>query len=299
MPAYFIRHWRGELPLAIAWWINGVALALLLLALDVYGAALGLAWPIDTRAGFSAHLLRGLCLLFAVPAWQVVGIFRAAERHATSGRAVGAARLVQVLTTVLSILMAIRLLIFAGESVPGFQLAYAGRDHYRVTLLAGDRMLEVRGGFVFGLADDVARVLDASPRVRRLRLESGGGSLNEARRLRALIVARGLDTDSRSECSSACVSAFMGGRHRSLHRAARIGLHLPRNPGFGAQGPVSREYARELGYFRGQGVPEWFIERWIASGRRFWYPTPEELRRAGIVHVFYGRPRAGEEFYFR
>ena len=113
-----------------------------------------------------------------------------------------------------------------------------------------------------------------------------------------LIRARNLDTDSTEQCSSACVSAYVAGRNRLLRRSARLGFHLPRNSGFGLRSTVTPEYAAELAYFGRQGVPFWFRARWIMSGRRFWYPTPDQLRAAGIVQAFFGAPRPGEEFYY-
>jgi hypothetical protein len=139
-------------------------------------------------------------------------------------------------------------------------------------------------------AEDFAAALTATPAVRRVRLNSGGGLLSEAVKLRELILARGLDTDSTEICSSACVSAYIAGRHRTLHRTARMGFHLPRNPGFGLRDMISPAYTRELGYFARRGVPPWFITRWVASGRRFWYPSRAELRAAGIVQTLVGQP---------
>ena len=91
----------------------------------------------------------------------------------------------------------------------------------------------------------------------------------------------------------------MGGNHRLLRRSARLGFHLPRNPGFGMRSALNADYAAEMGYFRRRGVPRWFRTRWLMTGRAFWYPTPRQLRAAGIVDAFVGNPRPGEEFYYR
>ena len=300
MIRYAMRHWRGELPLAVTWWVNGIALAVVSLVADSWAAELGLVPAIDTRLRFTLWLAAGIVLLLLVPAWQVIGSFRAADRHVREVGTILAGRLVQALTTLLMLLLALRFLIFAGEAWSGARVAYPfGRSDYVVAVTANGRLLEVSGGFIFGLADDVRRALDENPRVRRVRLESGGGSLSEARRVRELIRERNLDTDSRTQCSSACVSAYIGGNHRLLRRSARLGFHLPRNPGFGLRSAVTADYAAEMGYFRRRGVPRWFRSRWIMTGREFWYPTPRQLRAAGIVDAFVGSPRPGEEFYYR
>lgn len=298
MLSYFFRHWRGELSLGVAWWVNGVALTALTVALELYGGALGLNLQTDTRLGFSIYLAIGVFVLLLVPAWQLIGIFRAADRHADQVGTMLAARLTQALTTLLTILLAMRFLVFAGESWSGVRIAYGSGGSYTVTATHGGRVLEVKGAIIFGLAREVRRALEANPHVRRVRLSSGGGSLTEALKIRSLILARGLDTDSITNCSSACMSIYIAGRHRLLHRAARLGFHLPRNPGFGLRSPVTPEYAQELGYFGREGVPQWFRERWIATGRTFWYPAPGQLREAGIVQEFFGEPRPGEDTYF-
>jgi hypothetical protein len=200
-----------------------------------------------------------------------------------------AGRAVQVLATLLTIVLAMRFLVFFGENLPGARAAYA-RD-YEVRVLPGGRVVELRGGISYGVAELLEQTLTRNPQVRRLRLNSGGGLLTEAIRVREVILARHLDTDSTEQCASACVSAYIAGRHRYLHRTARLGFHLPRNPGLGVHSPVSAAYGRELGYFLRQGVPRGFIALWITSGRHFWYPTPRQLRAAGIVQTFVGRPQ--------
>ncbi|MCC7258349.1 MAG: hypothetical protein IT486_08250 [Gammaproteobacteria bacterium] len=300
MFGYLMRHWRGELSLAVAWWINGVALTLGLLALSFNAQHLGIAPLLTTRTGFAVYCMAGLALFLLVPAWQVIGIFRTADRHAIEVGTLLATRLTQSLATLLTVLLATHFLMFAGEARSGLRLAWPpGGPSYTVAISHDGRMLEIRGSFTFGLAEDARRLLDANPQVRRVRLNSGGGLLGEAQRVRTLIVERGLDTDSTTVCASACVSAYLGGAHRLLHASARLGFHLPRNPGFGLRGRVSPEYAAELREFARRGVPRWFIDRWVASGRQFWYPDPRQLRMSGLVHGYFGRPRPGEEAWFR
>jgi hypothetical protein len=296
--SYLTRHWRGETSLAAAWWAAGVGVTVLSLALEQYSQTLEL--PIESPLGFGVFVILGSGLVLLVPAWQVIGLFRSADRHAEEVGTILAARLVQALTTVLAILFAIRLLAFTGEMAAGARLAWRlGDSGYVVAVTHHGRLLEIRGGILYGVADEARQMLADNPGVRRIRLNSGGGSLAEARRLRELVLTRRLDTDSTRECSSACASVYIAGRHRFLHRAARLGFHLPRNPGFGLRSPVRQEYADELAYFARLGVPQWFRQRIVASGRRFWYPTPTQLRLSGFVETFYGAPRQGEDVYYR
>jgi len=299
MLAQIGRHWRGETGLAVAWWVNVVGLTVLALLLEAAAARLGLAGAVETRAAFTALLAAGLFLLLVLPAWQLIGVFRAADRHAEQVGTILAARATQSAATLLSVLLAMRFLVFAGEAWSGARVAYPLGAPNVVEVTHGGRLLEVRGGIRFGLADQVRAALAENPGVRRVRLTSGGGSLSEARRIRELILARGLDTDAVSLCASACVSAYIGGRHRLLRRSARLGFHLPRNPGFGLRGPLTADYAAELAWFGSHGVAPWFLERWVRTGREFWYPAPRQLRAAGVVDTFFGRPAPGDEIYFR
>jgi hypothetical protein len=299
MPGYVRRHWQGDLPLAVAWWLNGIALTALSLAIPRQEWFVASVGTIDAAGEFTAFLLVGLFAMLLVPAWQVIGLYRAGDRHIATVGTILAGRLVQSGTTVLALLLALRFLIFAAEAYSGARIAYPIGPDARIVPSHGGRVLDVDAGFRFGLAAQVEAALDRNPRVRRLRLTSGGGALSEAVKLRKLILERQLDTEATSLCASACVSAFIAGKQRLLHRRARIGLHLPRNTGFGLRGPVSPFYAAELVYFSQRGVPDWFLDRWIATGRTFWYPAPSQLREAGLVTAFVGRPRPADEVYYR
>ena len=150
-----------------------------------------------------------------------------------------------------------------------------------MTVSHGGRVLEIRGGFLYGVADEARKALKANPKVRRVRLNSGGGSLTEAQQVRALILERNLDTDSTTGCSSACVSAYIGGHHRLLRSSARLGFHLPRNPGYGIRGRLTADYAAEINYFARRGVPRWF---WSAG-------SPRDARSGTRTRSSYRLPR--------
>ena len=124
MGSYLIRHWRGELPLAAAWWINGIALSAATVALDMNAGRFGFWDDISARSGFTVYLVAGVALFLFLPAWQVIGVFRAADRHAAEVGTILAARLTQVPATLLTLLLATRFLVFAGEMASGARLAF-------------------------------------------------------------------------------------------------------------------------------------------------------------------------------
>ena len=291
--AWIARHWRGELRLSVSWWINCVALTLLLHWLIPWIAhASGLAGD-KSASAYTAVLALVILQIAVVPFWQMVGLWQACDRTLRTTDSIFSARLAQVAAVLFTLMISTRGLVAGAEQVISARVAWAlGPYQYQVTLLPGAREIEVDGGLGIGVSAAVSKLLAGNPDVRRIRLNSGGGALSEGVRLRELIVAHQLDTYSSRECSSACVSAFIGGRFRYLQRGARMGFHLPRNWESLSTGPVSSLYATELRYFQQRGVPDWFLGNWIRSGQKFWYPTEFQLQRAGIVNFLRGTPQA-------
>jgi hypothetical protein len=290
---WVVRHWRGELRLAISWWINCVALTLLLYWLIPWIAQASALRSTGSASGYTAILGLVILQIAIIPLWQMVGLWQACDRTLRTTDSIFSARLAQVAAVLFTLMISTRGLVAGAEQVISARVAWAlGPYQYQVTLLPGAREIEVDGGLGVGVSAAVSELLAGNPDVRRIRLNSGGGALSEGVRLRELIVAHQLDTYSSRECSSACVSAFIGGRFRYLQRGARMGFHLPRNWQPLSTGPLTSMYATELRHFQQQGVPDWFLGNWIRSGQKFWYPTEFQLQRAGIVNFLRGTPQA-------
>lgn len=289
--SYIVRHWRGDLHPGITWWINCVALtAVLWWGIPRVALATGLLPP-DTTGRFLALLALRFFQIGLVPLWQMVGLWRSGDRAGRKNVGWLAGRTAQVAAFLFTVLITMRGLVFGAEQVIGSRVALGlGAYDYVVTLLPNGREIEVEGGLGYGVADAVQSLLDENPKVRRIRLESGGGALSEGVKLREVIQARNLDTFSAHECSSACVSAYAGGRFRYLQRGARVGLHLPRNWDTFSTSPVSAPYRAELIYFRNRGLPWWFLNNWIRTGQRFWYPSEFQLVSSGLVTNLRGVP---------
>jgi len=220
-----------------------------------------------------------------------VGLWRCGDRLASEPGRRPAGRMTQVIAFLFTVLITMRALVLGAEGVIGARVALAiGSYRYSVSVRHDGREISLVGGLGFGAADAVQALLAANPRVRRIRLESGGGALSEGTKLRAIIMARGLDTYSARQCSSACVSAFAGGRFRYLQRGARMGVHLPRNWEAFSSSPVASAYLGEIAYFRDRGLPGWFLDKWIRTGQKFWYPTESELVSSGLVTYLRGVP---------
>ncbi|WP_144182845.1 hypothetical protein [Elioraea rosea] len=83
---YLATHWRGGFGLGFAYWINGVAVGLI-----VFAVTLAVGYLIQTRGialGITTiRLLIALIVIggLVVTAWQAVGIWRSASAHVGRG----------------------------------------------------------------------------------------------------------------------------------------------------------------------------------------------------------------------
>jgi len=192
---FITRHWRGELGPGVTWWVNCVGLSVLLWWLVPRIAVAGDFAYADTLGKFSAASALQFLQIGLVPLWQMVGLWRCGERHALVPDRWRTGRVIQATAFLFTVLITMRGLVFGSEQVIGARVALAlGPYSYSVGLLHGGREIAVNGGFGFGVADSVRELLLANPGVRRIRLDSGGGALSEATRLRAVILESDLDT---------------------------------------------------------------------------------------------------------
>ena len=152
---------------------------------------------------------------------------------------------------------------------------------YQVRVLSGGVELEVDGTMGCGIAEEVRRALDANPGVSVIRLNSNGGRVIEARKLRDLIVERHLSTYTVTECFSACVIAYVAGRERLMDATAKLGLHQ-----YSALHSVDLENQHNIdrSFLLAQGVSRHFVERaFTTPNNSLWIPTQKELLEAGLV----------------
>ena len=278
--SYILRHWRGELPLALSCGANVVLVCAASLALAAaMAAAIDEARDPRVVFGIGLALMLGITV---VPVWQVVGVWRSAGCYrARGGRRSWAitARLLMVLYA----LQSIRLLLTA--AVPELPVLWAMATGEReleqaLYLLDDGSGLAFDGDIGFGLTGEIRALLDAHPEIRVLRLSSIGGNLLEALRLHDFIRRRGLATDVATLCASACVVAFMGGEQRLIGPEAKLGFHQTNVP------PAERaqQNRRDIDRLIADGVDRAFAERAYATPNEdMWYPTADELLRAHVI----------------
>ncbi len=148
-----------------------------------------------------------------------------------------------------------------------FRILYPGTD------------LQLSGDVLYGLSDRLAEQLAAHPEVRRLRLRSDGGMVDEARAAAEIVSLHKLDTVVGDECSSACTIIFMAGRTRILEPKGRLGFHAARTPDpFATQTPILGKIYASFGI-----APRFVSHVEAVKPPDLWYPTRAELIAARVL----------------
>lgn len=93
-----------------------------------------------------------------------------------------------------------------------------------------EQALHVRGRIGPRYAARVRAALDAHPDTRVLVVRSRGGFVGEARKLAALLNARGIAVRADGRCASSCAVLWAATDARALTRDARLGLHRSKWP---------------------------------------------------------------------
>lgn len=284
MLRYLGRHFRGQQPLALCFWANFLVPACLLYPA---GTMLRDQAAADTR--FLAWLLAFLAAYVLIWAWQVTGVWRAAERalqeHAWFLWARGA-QMVAVLSVLLVLGQAWGYVHLSVQKDPPD--AAPGRvPAYVLDLSPDGTVVRMRGEIDFGITRDLAGLLRDHSMIRIVELDSPGGLVSEARGLSSLIVRHGLATYVQGTCSSACTHVYVSGEQRLLGPGSRLGFHSYRLDTPHAaifMDPVA-EQRSDLAFFRSRKVDPGFLERVLNTPHdAIWFPSHDELLDAGIAH---------------
>jgi hypothetical protein len=221
------RHWRGEFPLWIAYWIFGFAGNIVVALIPVTTFA-----TFNTDKGyepfsiFFAITVASIGVLLVLT-WQMVGVWKSATLY-MARTDIGKKAFWGGLAKLAVVVGFIRLLgTLTGEIFPQLSEIYriAFYDDpdipaYSIRLMRDGTEAEIVGGFKYGLAKDLSIVIKAASRLKVVHFDSIGGRIGEGEKLFKLIRERGLNTYVSTKCLSACTLAFAGGRERFILRGA-------------------------------------------------------------------------------
>ena len=290
--SYCARHWRGELSLPVSFWINGNLFSLALVALVMAVASTDAVNELPRW--FAAGGVAYWSLLVVMSVWQLVGVWRSAGKYRATEKSKSWSRLARAMVILGGFASIYNLSTVGVPQTMEFAQLALGRDplgSYQLRLLRDTTELEVSGAIVFGLSDEVAKTLDVNPRVKIIHLNSHGGRVGEARRLRDVITARKLTTFTAAGCFSACTLAYAAGEHRLIGRNASLGFHQYAFPGV-HQSAFKRHYEKDKNDWLGRGIDRAFVERAYATPHDdLWRPEHPELFAARFVT---GYPNSNE-----
>ncbi|HEX7115272.1 MAG TPA: hypothetical protein VF193_09075 [Steroidobacter sp.] len=281
---YFVRHWRGDLSLPVAYWVNGVLLTL--------GLTTGIALTEDAinalplRSVATIGLIQHLVAI-ATTVWMSVGIWRSADKHPSRGGSRGWAVAAQVMTAIGVLSSAGTFMTTMLPQMKEFSLVAIGRDpmaEIDAKISSDGSALILTGTFGTGSADKVRRLLEAAPGIRTVMLDSSGGRIREGEDIAALVREYELDTYVETRCESACTFVFLAGKDRAATPNARIGFH---RPSFVGNDPRVEAImlANMQAHYRAAGISQRFIDRIsVTPAESMWYPTREELIANGVIN---------------
>lgn len=283
---YFSRHWNGDYSLAVSYWANGFA---------VFGLtkALGLILPAIFPSVPSAEIVVLRWVLFwgislTGLTWWWVGAIRSANNHVSRGGKLGWANTAKVMIaigicgTAMNFIGSDGGVLALGKTLGHLRTVSTFSD-YKIELSRNGREIHISGPIGTGISDAFEKLIIANPQVEVVQIDSTGGLIEEAKRIRALIRSRRLTTYSGRECLSAACIVFMGGTERCMGRNAKLGFHRPQFPI--PDGPMALgSIADEERYMQSIGISSEFIQKAFSyRGDAMWYPSVEELKQAGVI----------------
>ncbi len=282
---YFCKHWRGELSLAISFWVNIFLINIALLFLNYW---LALSSPINHPVISARVTIIIVIIRLLIFAWQIVGLWRACVRHvATNGRAFWA-RTAQAIVVLGLIAFLGSISAYWGAYKALYQVGFQGDATYAYTLTLrnNDSIIHLEGGLKFGASKDVAALLKDHPDAKGIILDCVGGRVFEGRELSKLILVYGLDTYSLKGCNSAGTIAFISGTNRFLGTGATLGFHhYQADYNLAEFIDLNKEQEEDLRIFKRKGIKKEFLEKlYTASSEDLWFPSRDELLSAGVIH---------------
>ena len=220
---WFIRNWRGELPLGQSFWVWMIGLNSALLAL--IGALNGISLATSERILAYPRVLVYL-VMPAMAIWQRVGLWRSASRVRRTAPQLatpGLAKIWVVLSALVFIANYVRTVIPTIADEIEIMRGDPHMQPFDVVMLSPERLL-IRGNLTSDAHLAFQRALDAAPHLQEVMIQSSGGRVHEGQLMAEALQRKGdLTTSVDGHCESAATYVYLGGRYREAQ--GRIGFH--------------------------------------------------------------------------
>ena len=308
---YIGKHWRGELPLPVSYWINFFFLGWIIqFAVQNFLPSFFhiLALEFNPHPASVARLTIFMVLFFLLLfyPWMVIGTWRACnkrimkKKNSVLWRKEGSSFwpiAAQLLIVSNMFFMAWGTYTTRAYLNQLYRLSTTLKKeppNYTLELIKNNTFLRLNGTLDLGVSSEVNLFLLKYPEVKGIVLDSQGGVLYEGRALAELIRERKLNTYSLKKCSSSCVIAFVSGEKRYMGVNSKLGFHQPHHDLDGldseakimiSEEDIKRTYEEYSLEFKNSSVNKDFIARMFgAPSNDMWYPQINELIDANVVH---------------
>jgi len=290
--SFLKAHWLGKLPLGITLWINLVALLIVISCAELFFLPKLAADPSQLLKLTLFSLVLTRLIIFP---WQLIGFLRAIEfdyiehKNFLKTRALQGFALLTIIFTLVYCLEVIQGTLYyiaqvESYSRPGDKVAY------QLNVSEDQQNLDIRGDLDIGITRAARSTIEAHPEIRSVVLQSRGGHIYEGRGLAKLFTEHGIDTYVYEECSSACTTAYIGGKRRYIGTQGKLGFHQYRvetskTSQFVQYYNLRAEQQRDLELFMTRGIEQAFLNRvFDQPASRIWFPDHSTLLAAKIAH---------------
>ncbi len=289
---YVRNHWRGDHSLLWSFWVNLVALRLVILFFERFTHP---PFTEQSTAAIAFTVLYFVVFQLIVCVWQIRGVVKTCDRFMAESGSYSTVLLAQfgivvgLCLTLYFVLAAFLSLLEDPEAKyeKMFRPQPSLLGEYSLTLSEGGTRLLLKGDFRIGITKELSTFLERNPNLEGIVLSSNGGRVTEGRGVARLIKKNGLDTYVFDACKSACMTAFIGGATRNLGAQGKLGFHqfLLKNKMNIPYLDVEKEQKIDLAFYTEQKIEDSFLKKvFQASHTDIWFPSHDELLAAGVVH---------------
>ena len=283
---YFTQHWQGKHSLTKSFWINFIAVGVLLL----YILRL---FPEELITSTIIHdlyiYITVYCIALTVLIWQITGLWRSSSRHTHKTKrkfwAIAVKGMI-ILALISSSFMVRELLPGINKFVDIFT-SDINIKSYSIRVIGNKKEVEISGGIKYGLTRKLRKIFSIYPGIKVLHLNSYGGRVAEARLLQEFIEEMGLITSTNKGCFSACTIAYMGGTSRFIYGERKLGFHMY---GSGSNQPeyfkeaIIELFEEDKAFFLTKGVSNDFMNKvYNTLPTDLWFPENEILFANNII----------------
>ncbi|WP_299881077.1 hypothetical protein [uncultured Cocleimonas sp.] len=295
MIKFVINYWNGKLAIGSSFWL--VFLGLIILLSVVEPLFLNTIFDDPKQRINATFVSLGITRLLVFP-WQLVGLIRVVDREFIKSSNTIKTRLIQS-AMILSVLFTF------SYSLELIQDAYSYKNKTERSEIITEQpaytlsinqqsqqlqQLQIKGDLDIGITKAVSALIKENKNITSVLLESDGGHIYEGRGLSKLFTQHELDTIVEKQCSSACASAFIGGKKRYLGKNAKLGFHQYKLDYSAHKKLVpfhkpEEEQVRDLELFKSRGITTVFLDKVFAKKPdQMWFPSHTELLEAKVIH---------------